>query len=271
MNEKVTREYPRFVMPGFVPFDPVELIKRTERIVCSGNQRKYTNFYATGVYGGIATGYTVGCCFRCIFCWVGLGREYPEKHGKFYSPEGAFHQLSWVGEKYATAKLRISGAEPTLGKEHLLGLLGLVEESMFKLFILETNGVYFGIDENYVKQVSKFKKVHVRVSLKAGTPEDFTRKTGAKPEAFEIPFNAIRNLIRYDVRFHVAAMSADPRIMSPTERAALLKKLHDVDSALVKGLEEEIVDPYETTLLRLGKAGCQLKWPLKQVYRSAAG
>ncbi|UCC90696.1 MAG: radical SAM protein [Dehalococcoidia bacterium] len=261
----MTEEYPRFIVPGFAPFDPMDLIKRTERIVCSGNQRKYTNFYATGVYGGIATGYTVGCCFRCIFCWVGLGREYLEKHGKFYSPEEAFDQLSQVARKSGTAKLRISGAEPTLGKEHLLGLLSLVEESMFKLFILETNGVYFGIDDNYVKQVSKFKKVHVRVSLKAGTPEDFTRKTGAKPEAFEIPFSAIRNLIKYGARFHVAAMSADPRIMSPAERAALLMKLHGVDPGLVKGLEEEIVDPYETTLLRLEKAGHQLKWPLTQL------
>jgi uncharacterized Fe-S cluster-containing radical SAM superfamily protein len=150
-------------------------------------------------------------------------------------------------------------------------LLSLVEESMFKLFILETNGVYFGIDENYVEQISKFKKVHVRVSLKAGTPEDFTRKTGAKPEAFEIPFNAIRNLIGYVARFHVAAMSADSRLMSPIERAALLKKLHCIDPTLVKSLEEEIVDPYETTLLRLEKAGYQLKWPLKQLYRAAAG
>jgi len=30
------------------------------------------------------------------------------------------------------------------------------------------------------------------------------------------------------------------------------------DPALVKSLEEEIVDPYRTTLLRLEKAGCRL-------------
>jgi len=267
----VIEGYRRFIVPGFTPFDPVELIEQTEKIVCSGNERKYTNFYATGVYGGIATGYTVGCCLRCVFCWVDLSREYPERYGKFYSPEQAFCELSKAAKKYGTAKLRISGAEPTLGKEHLLGLLSLVEESIFKLFILETNGIYFGIDQSYVKEVSKFRKVHVRVSLKAGTPQDFTTKTGARPEAFEIPFNGIRNLIGYGARFHVAAMSADPRIMSHRERNALLKKLHSIDPSLVKSLEEEVVDPYETTLLRLEKASYQLKWPLRQLYRPAGG
>ncbi|MFQ5712127.1 MAG: hypothetical protein ACE5GD_10185 [Candidatus Geothermarchaeales archaeon] len=42
--------YPRYVTPNFTPFDPVELAKRTERIVCHGDERKYTDFYATGVY-----------------------------------------------------------------------------------------------------------------------------------------------------------------------------------------------------------------------------
>jgi len=259
-SKRVREEYPRFVVPGFTPFDPVELIKQTEKMVCSGSKRKYTNFYATGVYGGIATGYTVGCCLRCIFCWVDLSREYPERYGQFYSPEEAFGELTKAARKYGTAKLRISGAEPTLGKEHLLRLLSLVEESMFKLFILETNGIYFGIDESYVQEVSKCKKVHIRVSLKAGTPQDFARKTGAKPEAFEISFNGIRNLIKHKASFHVAAMSADPRIMSPGERVTLLKKLRAIDPALVKSLEEEMVDPYRTTLLRLEKAGCWLDW-----------
>jgi uncharacterized Fe-S cluster-containing radical SAM superfamily protein len=70
-----------------------------------------------------------------------------------------------------------------------------VENSEFPLFILETNGILFGMDRDYVKRVSRFTKPHVRISLKAGTPEAFMRKTGAKPEAFEIPFQTIRNLL----------------------------------------------------------------------------
>ena len=248
------REYPRYVTPGFEPFDPVELVKETEKIVCRGRKRKYTAVYATGVYGGIATGYTCGCCLRCVFCWVDWSRDFPEKFGDFYSPEEAFNRLRKAAYEYRVSKLRISGAEPTLGEDHLLGLLEHVEKSEFPLFILETNGILFGVNRDYVKKISRFTKPHVRVSLKAGTPEAFAKKTGAKPEAFEIPFQAIRNLLDYNVSFHAAAMT-DPRIMPADERRSLLDRLHEIDWRIAVNLEEELVDPYETTIVRMNKAG----------------
>lgn len=267
MEEQVApRSYPRYVTPGFEPFDPIQLARETEKIVCRGDARKYTDFYATGVYGGIATGYACGCCLRCVFCWVDWSRDFPESRGQFYSAEQAFRKLRAAAHRFNVKKLRISGAEPTLGKEHLLGLLDRVERSEFDLFILETNGILLGVDRDYVRDISKFRKAHIRVSLKAGTTEDFTRKTGAKGEAFEIPFKAIQNLLDLDVSFHVAAMSADPRIMGCDERKALMRKLRGTSPNLASTLEEEVVDPYETTLARLKYAGLELDWPLKKVY-----
>jgi len=267
---KTPKEYPRFITPDFESFDPVELAKETEKVVTrtgpTGVERKYEDFYATGVYGGIATGYCVGCCFRCVFCWVSWARDFPEKFGQFHSPEEAFSRLREAAHKYKVNKLRISGAEPTLGKNHLLSLLEYVEQSEFPLFILETNGVLFGVDKDYVKKISRFTKPHIRISLKAGTPKDFTKKTGAKPEAFDIPFQAIRNLLNHNISFHVASMSADPRIMTPKERTNLMKKLAEIDPRLLLSLEEEVMDGYNTTLDRLKFAGFKVNWPLKQVY-----
>jgi len=267
---KRLKEYPRYVTPDFEPFDPLKLVKETERIVTKrgtrGLERKYEDFYATGVYGGIATGYCIGCCFRCVFCWVSWARDFPEKFGQFHSPEEAFNRLRDATHKYKVNKLRISGAEPTLGKDHLLSLLEYVEKSEFPLFILETNGILFGVDKNYVKKIAKFTKPHIRISLKAGTPEDFAKKTGAKPEAFEIPFQAIRNLLDYHVSFHVASMSADPRIMTMEERKNLMMKLAEIDPRLLLNLEEEVMDGYNTTLARLRFAGLEVKWPLRQIY-----
>ncbi len=265
-----SRKYPRFVTPGFKPFDPLELAKQTEKIITrngpDGQERKYENFYTVGVYGGIATGYCVGCCLRCVFCWVSWGRDFPEKYGQFHSPKEAFIKLRNVAHKSNVEKLRISGAEPTLGKGHLLRLLEYVEESEFPLFILETNGILFGVDKDYVREVSKFAKPHIRVSIKAGTPEAFTQKTGAKPEAFEIPFKAIKNLADYNVRFHVAAMSADPRIVETEERENLIGRLAEIDPRLVLNLEEEVMDGYNTTIARLKYANLRVKWPLQEVY-----
>ena len=81
----------RYLEPGFIPFDPLELAKQTEKIVCRGDRRKYTKFTCTRMYGGIATGYTCGCCLRCIFCWVHWCRDFPEEYGRFYSLSEAFH------------------------------------------------------------------------------------------------------------------------------------------------------------------------------------
>ncbi|MHC4388595.1 MAG: radical SAM protein [Planctomycetota bacterium] len=252
--------YQRYLEPGFIPFDPLDLAQQTEQIVCRGDSRKYTKFYCTRVYGGIATGYTCGCCLRCVFCWVNWSRDFPEKYGAFKSPDEAFRQLSRVARKARVSQLRISGAEPTLGKAHLLGLLDKVENSPFTLFILETNGILIGADPDYAHQIARFKKVHTRVSLKAGTPEAFVRKTGAIPESFELPFRGIMNLLSAGASFHVAAMSADPRMIDMRERQNLLSRLASIDPDLVRNLEEEVVNPYHTTLERLQYAGIQLAW-----------
>ena len=252
--------YQRYLEPGFTAFDPLKLAKQTERIVCRGDSRKYTKFYCTRVYRGIATGYTCGCCLRCIFCWVNWSRDFPEKYGTFSSPTEAFENLSRIARKAQISQLRVSGAEPTLGKTHLLALLEKVEASAFRLFILETNGILIGADPDYAKQIARFKKVHTRVSLKAGTPEAFTTKTGAKPESFNLPFQGIVNLLEAGASFHVAAMSADTRIMAKRERENLFSRLASIHPALVDNLEEEVVDPYHTTLERLRHAGVKLKF-----------
>jgi uncharacterized Fe-S cluster-containing radical SAM superfamily protein len=62
-------------------------MRRAEEVVCRGEARRHTNFYSTGVYGGIATGSAVGCCLRCVFWWVDDSRGFPETHGELYTPE----------------------------------------------------------------------------------------------------------------------------------------------------------------------------------------
>jgi uncharacterized Fe-S cluster-containing radical SAM superfamily protein len=264
-RSRTLTSYPRCIGPSLEPFDPVELAYETEKIVCRGDARKYTDFYVVGVYGGIATGYAVGCCLRCVFCWVDWSRDYPQRFGQFYSPDEAFRRLKAAARR-GVNRLRVSGAEPTIGKSHLLALLERFEASDFELFILETNGILFGVDKDYVRAISRLKKIHVRVSLKAGTPEAFARKTGAEPESFDIPFRGVRNLLDCGVSFHVAAMSADPRIMTPEERRSLIERLEDVDLGLALNLEEEIVDRYRTTLARLRYAALDLDWPLREAY-----
>jgi len=249
------KDYPRYITPGFPPFDPIQLAKMTEMIVCRGSSRKYTAFYKVGVYGGISTGYTVGCCLRCIYCWVEWSRDFPESHGKFFTPQQVFQNLLLKAKKKRVSKLRISGGEPTICKDHLLQVLEFVRSTDY-LFMLETNGILLGHDQNYAKELDRFSRnLHVRVSLKAGTAEGFQRRTGAVGKFYELPYLAVRNLAQTNLEFHVACMS-DPRVMPKEERVAMLQKLKEVG---YRGyLEEEYCDPYPTSVVRLEKAGYHL-------------
>ena len=249
------KDYPRYITPGFPPFDPIQLAKMTEMIVCRGSSRKYTAFYKVGVYGGISTGYTVGCCLRCIYCWVEWSRDFPESHGKFFTPQQVFQNLLLKAKKKRVSKLRISGGEPTICKDHLLQVLEFVRSTDY-LFMLETNGILLGHDQNYAKELDRFSRnLHVRVSLKAGTAEGFQRRTGAVGKFYELPYLAVKNLAQTNLEFHVACMS-DPRVMPKEERVAMLQKLKEVG---YRGyLEEEYCDPYPTSVVRLEKAGYRL-------------
>jgi uncharacterized Fe-S cluster-containing radical SAM superfamily protein len=260
--------YQRFLTPDFKPFNPLELARETENIVTrqgsEGLERKYTNFYSVPVYRGIATGYAVGCCLRCVYCWSDWSRDFPERFGELYSAKEVAQRLFKAAEDgivYSdywrriipkVNKLRLSGCEPTIGKEHLLSVLEYVENSKYPLFILETNGILFGADRDYVKKVAKFaSKIYVRVSFKAATPEDFTQRTGAIGEYYELPFRALKNLLDEGIFARAAAMT-DPKIMSKEERKSLIEKLSEIDPRYNRGeLEEEAIDAYDTSTKRL--------------------
>ena len=260
-------KYQRFLRPGFTPFDPLELAGETEKIVTregkEGLERKYIGIYSAPVYRGIATGYAAGCCLRCTYCWSNWSRDYPEKFGKFYSAKELSQKLFKAAENGITSpgwerfrklkveKLRLSGCEPTIGKEHLLSVLEYAENSKYPLFILETNGVLLGADRNYVKKLARFKKLYVRVSFKAGAPRGFTQRTGALGSYYELPFKALKYLLDEGIYARAAAMT-DPRIMPEEERKLLIEKLSKIDPRVLnEGVEEEKIDAYNTTVKRL--------------------
>lgn len=246
--------YPGYLREGFEPFDPIELAQLTEAKVARGSSRKYTDFYCVGVYGGISTGYTVGCCLRCIFCWVDFSRDFPDKYGDFYSPEEVARRLVANAQRKHVSKLRISGGEPMLCREHLLSVLDLLQGQGFT-FILETNGIPPGDDDSYAQELARHPDIYVRVSLKAGTAKGFQERTGAKGEFWRLPFEAIESLMRAGVTFHVAAMT-DARLMPPEERKSLLRKLRQI--GYDGYMEEEMCDPYRTSLVRLQAAGREI-------------
>lgn len=233
-------------------YDPVELARVIEGIVVDGMRRKYYRLARTSKwYGGISEAHCCGCCLRCVFCWSGFPRDHPEAIGEFYTPEEVFRSLVEKAVRRGFRQLRITGNEPTIGWKHLLEVLKLVEKTNF-LFILETNGILIGHDARLAKQLSKFNNVHVRVSLKGTSREEFTRLTGAKPEGFDLQLKALENLLDAGVDFHPAVM------LSFSDAAGyknLRRELEKIHRKLPDYVEEEYVILYPPVVKRLRESG----------------
>lgn len=252
-------------LPPF-PYDPVKLTEQTRKSVCrimNGiSMRKYTEFYGVGVYGGIATAYSVGCNYRCIFCWVDWSRDWPENYGIFYSPQEVYSKLRKIMKDMAFRRARISGAEPTLCPDHLTGVLDLVHRDAkdFDLFVIESNGVVLATEDGLAERLSEYASSststvgHVRLSIRGGLPEQFAEKTGCAPEFLELPFEAAQRLWDAGVSFHVAVV-VDPRFTSAEEKVAIYDKLSSISPEIRRGVEEEFLDPYPHALVRLRAVG----------------
>ena len=109
-----------------VRYDPVKRAEEVAAFVCRGDQRKYYRFRPARFYGGIAAADCVGCCLRCIFCWSWREVTRPESFGRFYSPREVAEKLVRIARKKRFTLLRISGNEPTIGREHLIKVLELI-------------------------------------------------------------------------------------------------------------------------------------------------
>ena len=225
-------------------YDPLELSKKIEKIVVQNNLKKYYRFRPTGFYGGIATADTVGCNLRCKFCWSSNSVWNPKDTGEFYSSEEVADTLQSIADKKGYHQVRISGGEPTIGKQHLLGILETIKPTY--LFILETNGILLGYDKKYVEDLSVFENLHVRVCLKGADSEEFTLFTGAET-GFEYQLTALQYLRDTHMNFNIALVSTHQE-----KKQDFFKKLVEMNLEKVM-IEEEEIKLYPMVRNRLQK------------------
>lgn len=213
--------------------DPILLSEKIEKVVTKDGLRKYYRFRPARFYGGIATADAVGCNLSCAFCWVNQPRKRPREWGEFYSAREVARKLDAIAKAKGFSRVRVSGAEPTIGKRHLLELIEEIGKRYF--FILETNGILLGSDEGYVKELAK-KEVYVRVALKGTTNEEFSSLTMAEPKFFDYQLRALAYLKKYNMKFHPAVMTFSEGIEELKER------LRSIDEELPRQLEiEELI------------------------------
>ena len=219
--------------PGY---DPIALAAATEKVVVRGNQRKYVQLgRRLRFYGGSISATEVGCNLRCKFCFSDKPVWKPGRVGKFYTPQAVFDGLDRAAQKYNTKIISASASEGTIGNQHLMELLALVDQSEYT-YVLETNGMILGTDSQYVRALKRFKNLHVRVSMKGCSSEEFHKLTGAKKSAYDLPFKALEMLIQEGISCNAClsvSFSGDEAIKVAKRR------LYELWPGLLKSLELE--------------------------------
>ena len=237
-------------------YDPLAVSPRIEKYVIEKQTlKKYYRFRDAKFYGGISTADVVGCNMFCRFCWVNPKIRYQILNtGKFYSAADVGAQLIRIAQKAKFTHLRVSGGEPTIGRDHLIALLEYLKNYPYN-FILETNGMLLS-DESYVNDLKPFPNLYIRISLKAATPEIFSKVTGAVPEAYYYPLQALKLLNKYKIPCH-ASVIID--FCSKHDVQILLQELQKINSQLINQLELESLLLYPHVIKGLKRIGFKIK------------
>jgi uncharacterized Fe-S cluster-containing radical SAM superfamily protein len=238
-------------------YDPIALTAATEKVVVNGNRRKYVQLgRPLRFYGGTTSATEVGCNLRCKFCFSDKPVWKPKETGRFYTPQEVFDGLVKSARKHGHTTISASASEGTIGRQHLMELLDLVEKSEF-VYVLETNGITLGNDPEYVHALSKYKRLHTRVSIKGDSPEQFNELTGAHPDAYELPYKALGHLIDAGVSCNACLMASfsDDEGVKRVQR-----KLLEIHPGILKSLEIEQITMFPKVVERLERYGLK---PLK--------
>ena len=239
-----------------LPFSPIERAEFAEKIATSGLKRKYYRFRPAPYYGGIATADTIGCCFLCAYCWNYKRNLNPQNFGKFYSPQEVVHKLLDIAKGKNFRYLRLTGAEPILGKttfNHFLKIAHLIlEKNSHLTFILETNGLILGYYPDLIKEID-LKHLSIRIAFKGWDERSFERITGAKGEYFIYPLMALKNLQNF-------GLEAWPAVMEDffnQEKIDILKeKMRKL--GIIGRMETEILERYPYCIENIKNRGLEL-------------
>ena len=115
---------------------------------------------------------------------------------------------------------------------------------------LETNGMTLGHDSSFAKELSRFKNLHVRVSIKGACEEEYVRLTGAMSSSYSLPFKALEYLIKENVSCNACVSIS---ISSPENIKKVEKRLCDIRPGLLKSLEKEHITLFPKVYQRLKK------------------
>jgi len=223
-------------------------------------ERRYWRFSLSPHKTRTFLAFSCGCFLNCVFCYVNPKFLDPElASGSFFTPSQVATKLVKAAFSKGFLKIGISGGEPIIpGKafQHLVSVLENIEKLAPNLpVVVETNGIFLGLNDDLVYELSRFNNLQVRVSFKGASPNEFSLLTGADPELFDLTLEAVRNLVENAVNCSCALMSS---FSSEISISKFIYSLREISPLLVKNLEVETLILYPLTVKKLRKH--KIKW-----------
>ena len=118
------------------------------------------------------------------------------------------------------------------------------------MYILETNGMTLGADPEFAQQLSRYKNLHVRVSLKGANEEEYHTLTGARRSSYALPFKALRHLIDAGVSCNACVMAS---FSTDASLEAFEERLYALHPGILRSLETEHITLFPRVSERLQK------------------
>ncbi len=239
-----------------------ENIEMLQGLVNDGNRRLTHKIRKSHYYGGIATVDVVGCYLDCAFCWVPDFKRSIESikdridEFDFLSPQDTFDILQGIGNENDFESVRLSGGEPTINKEHLLGTIELVSDSKYD-YILETNGLM--LDKKFVSELSEFRDdIYVYFSLKGGDSENFEELTYKDEEYWEKQLATLENIV--DKGF-IVGINIMANFLSKRELLFLIEKMRCIDPRVPFAVDLKKTSIFPHVQKRLKERGIDYEKP----------
>ncbi len=239
-------------------YDPLARSDIVKRKVCLGGrdaeERLYFRFRGGRWYGGVSSGDVIGCNLSCKFCWAWRFRDRYD-WGKFYTPLSSYAKLRKIAEKNGYDKVRLTGGEPTLCRDHLISLIELARKDGY-MFIVETNGILLGQDKMYSRELAGFNNALVRISFKGVNRDEFAMLTGAFPIGFDLQLSAVKNLLESGLEpCRNVVPAAMISFSNDADIAKFAIELSDIDEKLSECIDWEVVIMYPHVRALLRKYG----------------
>ena len=102
------------------------------------------------------------------------------------------------------------------------------------------------------KALSRYKRVHVRVSIKGSSEQEFHRLTGAGTEFYELAYQAMEHLIAAGVSCNACLMASFSDVAGIK---AVKQRLSDIAPGILNSLEIERINQFPKVRKRLSQYG----------------